>query len=225
MIAYVRGELVLKDEDSIIVDNNGIGYNIMVPSSVIDGLGHIGEEVIIYTYTYVKEDAFQLFGFLDRDDLDMFKKLILVNGIGPKGALAILSIMTPDDLRFAILSDDAKKIAQAPGIGIKTASKAILELKDRVDLQEAFEAKLAHNAGIDGDSANDTGTGGKGRVGAGGVVSGRAGAANQEAVSEAVMALVALGYSQSDALKAIKNSDVNEEMSTQQILKEALKHI
>ena len=135
----------------------------------------------------------QLYGFLTPDDLDMFQKLIRVNGIGPKGALAILSILTPDDLRFAILSEDAKAIAKAPGIGAKTASKCILELKDKVDLQEAFEKK----------SCNST--------------------IQSDAKAEAIQALVALGYSQSDAMKGLGNIEITADMSVEDILKAGLK--
>lgn len=204
MIAYVRGELVLKDEDNIVVDNNGIGYNINVPLSVLASLPPIGSEVTIFTYMNVREDAMQLFGFLDRDDLEMFKMLIKVNGIGPKNALSILSIMTPDDLRFAILSDDVKKIAKSPGIGPKGASKIILELKDKMDLEDAFETKLSHTTGAAiGSSLPGT----------------------SEAANEAVMALVSLGYSQSDAVKAVRKVEITEDMGVEQVLKEALKNI
>ncbi|MDE6635564.1 MAG: Holliday junction branch migration protein RuvA, partial [Lachnospiraceae bacterium] len=144
MIAYIKGRLSMIMENEIIVENNGIGFNIMVPASLINEHPNTGSEVFIHTYMNVREDAMQLFGFLDRDDLMMFGKLITVNGVGPKGALGILSALSPDDLRFAILSEDVKAIAKAPGIGAKTASKLILELKDKVDLDEAFEKKLSN---------------------------------------------------------------------------------
>ena len=98
----------------------------------------------LYTYLNVREDAMILYGFLTKDDLRVFKLLIGVNGIGPKGALAVLSVMTTDDLRFAVLGDDAKAIAKAPGIGAKTAQRVILELKDKLSLEEAFELKSEH---------------------------------------------------------------------------------
>ena len=207
MIAYVRGQLILKEENNIIVDNNGIGYNIMVPTSVLEGLPPLGDEVTIYTYMNVREDAMQLFGFLDRDDLDMFKKLIIANGIGPKNALSILSIMTPDELRFAILSDDASKIAKAPGAGVKTASKLILELKDRIELQDAFEKKLAKNTGADEPVRRD-------------IMS-----VSNDAINETVMALEALGYSRTEAVKAVRNVEITEDMGADKVLKEALKYI
>ena len=132
MIGYVKGILEGADEQCITVDNHGIGYRIFVPGSAFAGALPIGEEVKIYTYLSVREDAMQLYGFLTRDDLRMFKLLLGVNGIGPKAGLGILSALSADELRFAVLADDAASIAKAPGIGKKTAQKLILELKDKL---------------------------------------------------------------------------------------------
>ena len=140
MISYIKGKLTEVEDGIIVVENNGIGFNIHVPATVISSFSSIGDEVKVYTYLQIREDAHSLFGFLSRDDLNIFKMLINVNGIGPKGALAILSTISPDDLRFAILSDDAKLISTAPGIGSKTAQKLILELKDKIKLEETFES-------------------------------------------------------------------------------------
>ena len=116
MYSYIKGELSeIVAENHIVVENGEIGYNIYIPGQVLSLLPGVGEEVKIYTYLCVREDAFILYGFLTRDDLNVFKLLIGVSGIGPKGALAILSVMSTDDLRFAVLSDDAKAIAKAPG--------------------------------------------------------------------------------------------------------------
>ena len=127
MIAFIQGELCEVGQDTIIVACQGIGYEIQVPVSVAQSLPDPGNRVKIYTYTYVREDALGLFGFLTRDDLTVFKLLITVNGVGPKAALAILSSMTADELRFAILAEDAKAISKAPGIGPKTAKRRIIE--------------------------------------------------------------------------------------------------
>ena len=108
MYAYIKGEIMDITEDNLVLECNNIGYNIRIPLSVAQRLPGTGATVKIYTYTSVREDAFQLFGFLSRDDLEIYRKLIAVNGIGPKGALSILSAMSADDLRFAILSGDAK---------------------------------------------------------------------------------------------------------------------
>ena len=200
MIGYVRGILEEADEQSVIIDNHGIGYRIFVPSSAFSGALPIGKEVKIYTYLSVKEDAMQLYGFLTRDDLRMFRMLLGVNGIGPKAGLGILSALTADELRFAVLADDAASIAKAPGIGKKTAQKLILELKDKLNLEDAFEQKLANQAARD-ISAADTGS----------------------QVQEAVQALTALGYPGTEALRAVKKVEGAESMTVEEILKAALK--
>lgn len=207
MIHFIKGVLDTVGENQIVVENQGIGFEIMVPMSVVSALPQTGNNVKIYTYMYVREDCQQLFGFLTRDELAMFKLLITVSGIGPKGALGILSVMDADALRFAILADDAKSISKAPGIGKKTASKLILELKDKLDFGEAVEGVLAK--GTAGDS-----TGG-------------AASSNESgsAVHEAVQALVALGYTGTEAMKAVKKVAVTPEMTVEDILKAGLKNI
>ena len=172
MIGYVKGILEEADDQCIIVDNHGIGYRIFVPGSVFSGAIPIGQEVKIYTYLNVKEDAMQLYGFATRDDLRVFKLLLGVNGIGPKAGLGILSALSADDLRFAVLAEDAKAISAAPGIGLKTARKLILELKDKFSLEDAFELKSAHEAAL--------GTAGNSEY--------------EDKKSETVQALAALGY-------------------------------
>ena len=200
MIGYIRGILEEADEQSVMIDNHGIGYRIFVPSSAFSGALPIGKEVKIYTYLSVKEDAMQLYGFLTRDDLRMFRMLLGVNGIGPKAGLGILSALTADELRFAVLADDAASIAKAPGIGKKTAQKLILELKDKLNLEDAFEQKLANQAAKD-ISAADAGS----------------------QVQEAVQALTALGYPGTEALRAVKKVEGAESMTVEEILKAALK--
>ena len=112
-----------------------MGYNIFMPMASVDTALHTGEEAKIYTYLNVREDAMQLFGFLTKDDLNTFKLLLSVNGIGPKAALGVLSGLSADELRFAVLADDVKTISKAPGIGKKTAQKLMLEFKDKLDLE------------------------------------------------------------------------------------------
>lgn len=201
MISYIKGELTEIMEDAIVVENNGIGFNIRVPATVISEFSVTGEQVKVYTYLQIREDAHSLYGFLTRDDLEIFKMLINVNGIGPKGALAILSTISPDDLRFAVLSDDVKLISSAPGIGAKTAQKLIIELKDKIKLSDAFEQALAHQESNTGMSVDFS------------------------ARNEAVEALVALGYGNAEALRAVKNIENIEEKDTETILKEALKKL
>lgn len=200
MYSYIKGELVEIMDDVIVVEAGQIGYNIHIPASMIDNFTGTGQEVKIYTYLQVKEDDMQLYGFLTRDDLNIFKLLLGVSGIGPKGALAVLSVMTPDDLRFAVLGEDAKAIAKAPGIGNKTAQRVILELKDKLSLEDAFEAKTAHVAEANTNSLSSV-------------------------KNEAVQALVALGYSSSEALKAINGVELTENITVEEVLKEALKQM
>jgi Holliday junction DNA helicase RuvA len=201
MIAYIKGEIADITEDNLVLEANSIGYNIKISSGTAGMLPGIGEEVKIYTYTCVREDAFLLYGFLTKDDLDIFKKLITVNGIGPKGGLAILSVMSADSLRFAIISGDVKEISKAPGIGKKTAERVILDLRDKVSIEDTFVNK-GMGGELSGASSGDT-----------------------SSKNEAIEALTALGYSASEALKAVKQIAVTEDMDTEDILKLALKKI
>ncbi len=202
MIAYIKGSLAETDGDRIVVETGGIGYQIFVPLSVFDRLPARGEQVQIYTYFAVREDAMSLYGFLTRDDREVFRLLLGVNGIGPKAALGVLSTLTPDELRMAVLSGDEKAIAKAPGLGKKTAQKVILELKDKMSLQDALD-KFSEHAGQT----------------AGAVA---AGTAN---VSEAVAALQALGYSASESMAAVRKIEGTAEMDVEEILKQALKYL
>lgn len=199
MIAYIKGNLADIMQDSIVIDVSGIGWQVFVPGQVLDRLPAMGEPVKIHTWLQVREDAMTLFGFLTKDDLRIFKLLIGVNGIGPKNALAILSVMNTDDLRFAILGDDAKAIAKTPGVGTKTAQRLILELKDKISLEDAFEQKMAHLQEAQSDASG--------------------------VKAEAVMALTALGYSSSEALKALNDIAVTEDMEVEALLKQALKNM
>lgn len=202
MIGYIKGTIEEKLEDRLILDNQGIGWEIIVPSVLLDSDIRIGDELRLFTYLHVREDAMILFGFYTRDELDIFRLLLNVSGIGPKGAIGILSAMTADDLRFAVLSEDTARISRAPGIGKKTAQKLILELKDKFRLDEAFEKKLAHTEEMltrDGASGS--------------------------AEADAVEALVALGYSGTEALQAVKKVHADASMDSEMILKAALKHI
>lgn len=190
-------------EGSIILDVNGVGYEVLVPGQLLSMLEGIGQSLKLYTHMQVREDTVTLFGFLTRDDLQMFRMLISVNGVGPRAGLSILSALGADDLRFAVLADDAKWISKTPGIGAKTAQKIILELKDKLDLEEAFEKKLAAAENAPEISA----------------------AAGDDIIQDAVQALVALGYGSTEALKAVRSVKPAENMNTEDILKEALKRM
>lgn len=200
MISYIKGELVSIEEEKAIVDVNGVGFGIYMPAQSMNMLPAIGEEVKLHTYMNVREDAMQLFGFLTRDDLEVFKLVIGVSGIGPKGGLSILSHLSPDELRFAVMSHDVKVISGAPGIGKKTAEKLIIELKDKLSIEDVLERTVEKESG----SISNT---------------------NSLVQTEAVQALVALGYGNTESLKAVKKVGANDEMSVEEILKQALKYI
>lgn len=200
MYAYVRGVLAELEPNHIVIDVNGIGYNIYIPTNCFDYLPNMGEECKVYTYLYLREDAMMLYGFLRKDDLELFKQLISVSGIGPKGAIGVLSVLSADDLRFAILSGDAKAIAKAPGIGAKTAQRVILELKDKISLEDAFEKKLEHADAL-------------------------VKSADSQVKNDAVLALTALGYSSAESLKAVSKVEMTEGMDVEMVLKAALKQM
>ncbi len=205
MIAYVNGILESIEEGIAVVDVNGFGINVFISGSTMDRMPGIGENVKLYTYTNVKEDAFTLFGFLSRDELDLFKMLITVNGIGPKGGLSILSVMSPDDLRFSIMAGDSKSIAKAPGIGKKTAERITLELRDKI---KVTEDDMLGGVGV---TASDVAIDGA-----------------YPARDETVAALVALGYNSAAAMKAVRkvlseNKEAAE--NTEMLLKLALKEM
>ena len=194
------------DEDSIIVEAGNVGLAIRGPASLQPELPRLGEEVTIYTYFQVREDAMTLYGFLHSQDRDMFRQLIGVNGIGPKGALGILSVLRPDDLRLAIVSEDVKALAKAPGIGNKTAQRLILDLKDKISMDDVLGSMA-----LSGDS------------GMGPSAPSMAGLA--EAAKEAVQALVALGYTNTEASRAVKQVEVADGMTSEDVLKASLKHL
>ena len=189
-------------EEAVILDVNGIGYEIKISGDTAAALPSIGERMKLYTYTYVREDAFCLYGFLTKDDLEIFKKLITVSGIGPKGGLAVLSVMSADDLRFAIMSGDARMIATAPGIGKKTAERVILDLRDKISMEDTMIHRRMTEQTAQDSFADDN-----------------------QIRTEAVEALTALGYSAQEALQAVKKVVISEEMDVEAVLKAALKNM
>lgn len=200
MLSYIIGEVAEISADTVVIENNGIGFNIKTSAMTIDSLPPAGDMVRIYTYLHVREDAMQIFGFLSKDELEVFKLLLNVNGIGPKGALGILSAISTDDLRFAVLSDDVNLIKSCPGVGAKTAQKLIIELKDKLRLEDAFEMAVNNNNKKNTVQDNTV------------IV-----------MNEAVEALVSLGYSSKDAIAAVKKVENIQNKNSEQILKEALK--
>lgn len=198
MYSYIKGTVEEINIDHIVIDNNGIGYEVIVPTTMLASLRLKEPDTKIYTYYHVTENGVALYGFEDKEMKSLFKLLIGVNGIGPKGAIAILSTLTVEDLRFAIAGEDSKAIAKAPGIGAKTAQRVIIDLKDKIDFEEAFESKLNVNA--TGVIANDV-------------------------KSDVVMALASLGYSSTESLKAMQDISIDENMDVETLLKETLKRL
>ena len=200
MYAYIKGTLEEIGSDKIVVEAGGIGYNILMSPGRFGFLPPLGDEIKVYTYTNVREDAMLLFGFLSREELDLFKKLIGVSGIGPKGGLSILSVLSVQDVILAIVSGDSKKIAKAPGIGAKTAERVIIDLKDKVDAEDAFSGGPVLAKSVD---ANDT------------------------FADETVLALVALGYGMREAKSAVSKarSAAGETADSEKLLKLSLKYL
>lgn len=200
MISYIRGELVSCELDKVIIDVGGIGYGVFMSASSMSKLPMVGSEIKVHTYFNVKEDSMQLYGFLTKDELDVFKLVIGVSGIGPKGGLGILSTLTPNDLRFAVASKDVKAISSAPGIGKKTAEKLILELKDKLSIEDTLPTET-------GETVSSVGIG------------------NMGIQSDAVQALVALGYGNTEALKAVKQVEIREDSTVEEVLKKSLRFL
>ena len=203
MISFICGQVADTTENSVIIETGGIGYEVFMTGTAIEQAVRMEGKVKVHTYFHVREDAMQLYGFWNKDDLQMFRLLLGVNGIGPKAALGVLAGLTSDELRFAVLSDDVKALSKAPGIGKKTAQKLILELKDKLKLEDAFEKKLAHEQ----EAAV------------------LAGADFHDGRQEAVEALTALGYSSSEALKAVRRVIDVDPGDVEAILKAALKQL
>lgn len=191
MISYVSGIVEYVDTEKVVVDNNGIGIAVFMTNDDLSVIGE-GEEIKIHTYFNVKEDAMQLYGFLNKESLELFKLLLTVSKVGPKGALSILSTCPAEMLKMAIVSGDSKTIATANGIGAKTAERVVLELKDKIEI-EGVEDIVADSSSVDSALTNDV-----------------------------VDALVELGYSKSESLSTVKRIELSEDMSEEDILKKAL---
>ncbi len=198
MYAYISGTIDYVTENSVVVDNHGVGYEIMMSGADLSVL-HSGDEVKIYTHYQVSENNIGLYGFLSRDTKRVFNLLLSVNGVGPKGALAVLSVLSVEDLTYAVLGDNEKAITAAPGIGPKAAKKIILELKDKLDLNDAVSETLDRGAA--------------------------AASTNSSIKNNVLMGLTALGFSSSDALRALNSIEITDDMSEETLLKLALSAI
>ena len=222
MIAFLRGYVAAVYDGAAVIDVGGVGYEVRAAGETIQRLSAAGrdEEILVYTYTYLREDQIALYGFTSREDLELFKLLITVSGIGPKGGLALLSVGTADDLRFAIMTGDAKMIARAPGVGKKTAERVILDLREKVAGMRDAQMLAFASGNADTDAiAGISGSAGAVKIGM------------DAAAAEAVEALTALGYSRSEAAKAVRACKENAQeesvdlTDTESILKAALRFL
>ena len=200
MLHYIKGTLAIKLESGVVIEVGGLGYEISVPANSSIYLAKEGEEVIVFTAMIVREDDISLYGFGERESLDTFRKLISVSGVGAKAALAILSAMPLNEVRQAIVTEDAKSLTRANGVGKKTAERIVLELKDKF-------GQMEHVTLPKGEIAAETEGGGSG-----------------DSRAEAVSALIALGYTRGEAvnaLAAVKETD----LTVEEYIKQALKKL
>lgn len=201
MLAYIKGILEIKTKGYIVVEAGGLGYKIFMPESTIAKTGNIGDKVQIYTYMRVREDDVSLYGFLTNEELRMFELLLSVSGIGAKGALGILSNITPSQFALAVISNDVAILKKVPGIGPKTAQRAILELKDKLKKEQEISI-------TEGEDVSDVEITIK----------------NDEKVKEAISALQVLGYSKHEIVEALQNVDIAE-LSIEDIIRKGLSNL
>lgn len=143
MIAFLKGLLYSVQQNRVVLDVNGVGYNVLVPLSVVNGLPCLGSEVMLYTHQQLREDGISLYGFDSEESLALFRLLLGVSGVGPKGALGVLSVVGPENFYAAITADNVSLISRAPGIGKKTAQRIILDLKDKINKTETPTQPMA----------------------------------------------------------------------------------
>ena len=193
MYYYIKGKIVHKDETGLAIDANGVAYFMNTTLTSLSRAGEIGAETTMYTYLHIREDIMELYGFASQEEKRMFMMLLSVTGVGPKAALSILSVLSPEKFALAVVTDDVKSITKAAGVGPKLAKRLILELRDKLKNED-----LIKNAGDDVEIED--------------VIT--------DSRAEAVSALVALGYSAADARNAVKNVDAS--LSVEEIIKKAL---
>lgn len=201
MYSYIKGELVKITDDMVVVDNNGIGYEIICPFALSSKLGHIGTNVCVWIYQSVREDDISLYGFSEPEQKDMFLLLITVSGIGPKVAHSICSQLTPDKFALAVMGSDVKALTGVKGLGKKGAERIVLELKDKLKDVNANNPSIV----ISSDDSTDT------------VIS-------SSVAADAVEALMVLGYKQADAANAV-SSIYSEDLDLQAVIRKALKSL
>lgn len=201
MLAYIKGILEIKTKGYIVVEVSGLGYKIFMPESTIAKAGNIGDKVQIHTFMRVREDDVSLYGFLTNEELRMFELLLSVSGIGAKGALGILSNITPSQFALAVISNDVAILKKVPGIGPKTAQRAILELKDKLKKDQ----EIAVTEGEEASSIEKV-------------------IKEDEKVSEAISALQVLGYSRREIVEALQNVELTS-LSVEDIIRKGLANL
>ena len=199
MISYIKGTLEDMSPGMVVVDNQGIGYQMMVPMRG-EAFPKIGQEIKIYTHMHVREDDVSLFGFLSKEEEEAFELLIGVNGIGPKVGLSVLSTLSVYELKMAVISEDVKTISKTPGLGPKGAKKLILELKDKLSFDELEEDGVGAEIF---DTTSDS----------------------SDSVMITIEGLVSLGYSKSEAAIAVNKVEGAADLAPEELLKKALKNI
>ena len=213
MVAFIEGTVAGLSESAVEIDVGGIGFEVLVSAQTLSRLSGTGRErsVKLYTYLYVREDAMLLYGFLSKDELVLFKRLITVSGIGPKGGLSLLSALSADELRFAILTGDVKSISRAPGIGKRTAERLIIDLRGKLEMDAAGSIAASAAGFAQQGEAEAPEEGGA------------------SAAREAADALTALGYARMEALKAVQQAAASmedgESADTETLLKAALRYM
>ncbi|MGE5614625.1 MAG: Holliday junction branch migration protein RuvA [Bacillota bacterium] len=199
MYAYIKGKLEARGIDYIIIEAGGIGYRVHAPLSTLEAAGQPGSDFKIFTHLYVREDVMSLYGFATQEELGMFELLLTVSGVGPKAALSLISAVSPSRFGLAVITDDVKTLTRAQGVGAKLAQRIILELKDKIKKEQLSAA------GKDGFEKADVQPGGS-------------------KISEAVSALIVLGYTPAEASRAVA-SVYSDELDTETIVKNALKSL
>ena len=196
MFAYIKGKLDTKQDTFVIIDVQGIGYKIFMPSNSIENLGEVGETAKVYTHYYVREDNISLYGFSSNEELRMFELLLSVSGVGAKSAVSMLSEITPSKFALSVITDDVSTLTKIPGVGKKTAARIILELKDKLKTEQALEKQEEVKVQIK-DNSN---------------------------LEEAIAALQVLGYTKREIEKAIEKIDIKD-IELEEIIKMGLKYL
>ena len=196
MFAYIKGELDTKTDTFVVIDVQGVGYKIFMPTKSIESLGEIGQTVKVYTYYYVREDNISLYGFSSNEELRMFELLLSVSGVGAKSAIIMLSEISPSSFALAVISNDVSKLVKIPGVGKKTAARIILELKDKLKTEETIDKNEEIDLAIEDDNKDN----------------------------EAIAALQVLGYTRKEIERVLEKIDINN-LQLEEIIKQALKYL